>query len=165
MTNIIFDIETTGLNQFEDRIICIGVKTETEELTFMCPDEKELLNYFWNFIFEQDNPILVGFNSHMFDIPFLRIRSMKHGVKTMKITRYNHVDLRLDINNWQKFGKGKLSDYAEILGLEGKYNGLTGASAVDMWLNGETLELHKYTLEDIRITWKLLENARAVKVL
>lgn len=118
--NIIFDIETTGLEPLKDRIICIAFKLNGKEEAIINTDEKVILEKFWNYIREiktKDFSFrLIGFNCWSFDIPFLLIRSFKHGIKVLD-TKGKVIDLRYLLSYGNKYQNGKLSDYAELIGL------------------------------------------------
>ena len=122
VNNFLFDIETNGLDAMQNRVICITVQNVAHEkdvpYSMYGEDEKLILEKFWNCIKSSDK--LYGFNIDEFDVPFLLQRSFILGVrvpdnfKTIKV-----VDLRKVLSgfwyNYNKFAKGKLSDWARLL--------------------------------------------------
>lgn len=121
-TKFIFDIETTGLNPTESRIICISVKNlETNNLlTFIDINEANILSNFWKFIRDK-NALLVGYNSDSFDIPFLIHRSL---VNRVEVSKFESLDLRKQVNaffySYDKYAKGTLEYWGKIMGYENK---------------------------------------------
>lgn len=160
--NIIFDIETTGLDPLRDRIICIASKLNGKEEAIINADEKVILEKFWNSIKEIKTKDLgfrlIGFNCWSFDLPFLIIRSFKHGVNIVD-TRGKVIDLRHLLSYGNKYQNGKLSDYAELIGLEQKYNGYNGSDMKKLFEDGKLAEIEKYALSDIKITFGIYERA------
>lgn len=163
--NIIFDIETTGLEPLKDRIICIAFKLNEKEEAIINADEKAILEKFWNSIKEiKTKDIgfrLIGFNCLSFDMPFLIIRSFKHDIKVPD-TKGKVIDLRYLLSYGNKYQNGKLSDYAELIGLEQKYNGYNGSDMKSLFEEGKLDEIKRYALSDIKITFGIYE--RALKI-
>ncbi|MDR5660048.1 ribonuclease H-like domain-containing protein [Serpentinicella sp. ANB-PHB4] len=94
----IFDIETTGLNRHNDKVILIGYfsiingkETEIKQIFAEHPnEEKTLLNYFVNEVLNFD--IFITFNGQSFDIPFLQTRLNHHNIE-FNLFRLDHIDL------------------------------------------------------------------------
>jgi len=162
--NIVFDIETTGLDPFKDRVVAIGVKTDTDECVITEKSEQVMLEKFWRKLEQQSYFRLVGFNSTTFDIPFLNIRSLLYGVKVVDV-RGKHIDLRFVLSYGQHFKNGKLEDYAKLLGIKPKYNGFTGAHIPILWEHGKIDELVEYVLQDARMTYSIFNKAKRVNLL
>ena len=160
--NLIFDIETTGLNPLIDRIICIALKSNGKELIIIDSNEKVILEKFWNYVREikiKDLGFrLIGFNCWSFDLPFLIIRSFKHGVNVVD-TSGKVIDLRYLLSYGNKYQNGKLSDYAELIGLEQKYNGYDGSDMKRLFEEDKFAEIEKYALSDIKITFGIYKRA------
>uniref|UniRef100_A9A7W1 YprB ribonuclease H-like domain-containing protein n=1 Tax=Methanococcus maripaludis (strain C6 / ATCC BAA-1332) TaxID=444158 RepID=A9A7W1_METM6 len=107
---IVLDTETTGLNPLTDRIITIGLWHVNKFVKFVSNDEKEMLENFWKFISEHEISKLIGFNIN-FDWTFLKLRSMKYGIKIRYFKKYEErVDLRRILNSEPR-AKGTLTDY------------------------------------------------------
>jgi len=75
LAELIFDLETTGLDPFSDQIVAIGYSLGGRTSVLM-NGEKEMLARFAEALKKADR--IVGFNITDFDIPFLLIRCMKH---------------------------------------------------------------------------------------
>jgi len=81
MMRAVIDIETTGLNPLEDKIIAIGIyNLENGEIKILFGEEKDILKDFWGYIEENDIEQLIGSNLK-FDWTFLKLRSLKHRIK------------------------------------------------------------------------------------
>jgi uncharacterized protein YprB with RNaseH-like and TPR domain len=165
MVDVIYDIETNGLNaQDDDRVCAIAVKIDDIERVFIGPDEKTVLTDFWDQTRQFKDFRLVGFNSASFDLPFLLVRSFKHGVIVPNL-KYRSVDLRLVLSMGNKFAKGKLEDYAKLIGAPMKLNNWSGAQAIILWKEGRYDELSEYVLQDVRITDSILQRCKQIGVI
>lgn len=165
MDYICFDIETTGLNPLQDRITAIGLRSKYAELAIIEEDEKKLLEDFWK-VATKNYPFvrLVGFNCLGFDMPFIIIRSFKLGIKVVDV-RGKVIDLRLVLSQGNKYQQGKLDDYVQLIGLKTKYNGYNGADAIKLWETKNIMELEKYVLSDVEITFGVYERVKEVGLL
>lgn len=165
MEHVIFDIETTGLNPVKDRITAIGVKNGFGEDALIDKDEKYILEEFWKMV-RRKYPYLrlVGFNCLSFDIPFILIRSFKHGVKVFDI-RGKVIDLRYVLSHGNRYQQGKLEEYAKLIGLSTKYNGYNGSDAVKLWEANKLNELREYVLSDVKITFGVYQRVKEVGLL
>lgn len=165
MDYICFDIETTGLNPLQDRITAIGLRNKDAELAIIEEDEKKLIEDFWKAAAKNYPYVrLVGFNCFSFDMPFIIIRSFKLGIKVVDV-RGKIIDLRLVLSQGNKYQQGKLDDYAKLIGLKSKYNGYDGADAIKLWETKNILELEKYVLSDVEITFGIYERVKEVGLL
>lgn len=79
-----FDLETStdgvnGLDPRESRITEIAVSTETDDVVFADYDEADLIRNFDRFLLSLEPGLLVTWNGHFFDLPFI-------------VSRWNGVD-------------------------------------------------------------------------
>jgi len=162
MIDIIFDIETMGLDPLNDRITAIGTKQGKKEIIFTHEDEKVMLDEFWDYLrgWKLNEIRLIGFNSYPFDVPFLLIRSLKHNVKVVDI-RYKNLDLRRVMINGS-YKKGTLEDYAILVGHYGKFKGMDGPVVAMLWKQGKTKELVKYLVQDLKMTYALYQRLEEI---
>jgi uncharacterized protein YprB with RNaseH-like and TPR domain len=161
---LVFDIETTGLSPFDDRVTVIGLRVDDTDYTFINEDEEVMLREFWSFTELFLRWKLVGFNIYAFDIPFLVARSFKYGIRIPDL-KYRVVDLRLMLSFGNKYAKGKLEDFARLLCVPAKLNGLTGAEAISLWHDGNYDDLKSYVLQDVNITAQIFERCLEVGLL
>lgn len=163
MCNVFYDIETTGLNSMSDRIISIAMIREGQSYVFLDENESQILKQFWMNIFDKDT--LIGFNSINFDFPFLIKRSLINNVR-LKID-LEHIDLRREVNsflmNYDKYAKGKLSDWAKVLGIEVSTE--NGSQMPIRWEQKEFEYIRKHNLEDVQITKQLFERCVGIGLL
>lgn len=86
----VFDIETTGLDPFNNKIILIGVK-DNRGLNRTIPafgedGEKNCIIEFFNIIKESKPTIIGGYNSAAFDLPFILKRANLLGINVREMT-------------------------------------------------------------------------------
>lgn len=163
--DFVFDIETTGLDPIEHRVIAIGFKSGlSEEFVMTSEDEKHLLTEFWELIRAIKPQRFIGFNNWSFDMPFLIIRSFYHDVAINYPLYGKIVDLRLVLWFGQKYNKGKLQDFAKMVGLS-KTNGLSGEEAPKLWSAGKVKELISYTAQDVKVTGEIYQRAKKLGIL
>ncbi len=159
---VCFDLETTGLNPLEDRIIAIGIKLEDEEVVLTYNDEKQIIKEFWNYLRKFNDFKLIGFNSAEFDIPFLIIRSLRYKIPIVKITRYNSIDLKLTLSNGFRYKKGKLEEFSKLINYKTKYNGYKGKHIPLLWDNKQIAELIEYVMQDAKMTFALFQRLKEI---
>jgi len=152
----VVDVETTGLNPMENRIVAIGITDGKENTIIMYEDEKQTLSEFWDYLNEKKADVLVGFNFD-FDWQFLKLRSLKHRIKIKHFQKYKErYDLR-QILNPDKYKKGtKLSDYLHFLDIPNgdKYD---GSMIPEFWENKEYEKISEHLLKDIVSEYELFK--------
>lgn len=91
---LVMDIETTGIEPQEHRVICIVAKDRRRDrfYTFHDEDEHTLLKDFFRFYEPRGFDRVIGYNV-LFDIRFLFARAMKHGVNGRGFFRTTYEDL------------------------------------------------------------------------
>ena len=154
-------IGDAALSAITGRVIAIGVKDHDGIGQVLDGDgrEKQLLVDFWRHIeAERDdrrNPVLVGFNSHQFDLPFLLRRSWIHGVPVPGWVRSGRwwdrrfVDLReLWLAGTRDTG-GSLDTIAKACGLGAKTG--SGAEFAALWMSDRARAV-EYLTNDLAIT-------------
>lgn len=158
---MLIDIETTGLNPLEDRILCISLIKENIVISFIGEDEKKILTDFW----ETFDGEFVGYNSDTFDIPFIIKRSLINNIKTKIIVE--SIDIRKVVNcfkySYNKYEKGKLSDWAKILEIEIKTD--NGEKMAEFYRDKRWIDIKAHCEEDIYILKKLVERCEECGVL
>ncbi len=180
-----FDIETynpQGMPRPEkDEVIMISYEVEGKRLVLTtkkinkdfviyCKDEKEMLQRFLDDIRENDVEVLLGYNSTVFDLPYLKARADCHGLefsigrdgKSFRLRRQGirdvaemtgriHVDLYPLVRFLGFIGAFKVSKYT----LENAYAELTGKKKLMV----KKLEIYKMW-EDEKLREELAEYSR-----
>ncbi|HLG25039.1 MAG TPA: ribonuclease H-like domain-containing protein [Candidatus Nanoarchaeia archaeon] len=162
-TDIITDIETTGLDPLKDRSTALGIEIGEGQLIFNEDDERFNLHSYWQFLRKHQYFRLIGFEIG-FDVRFLVIRSLLHKVKIVDVMGKT-IDLRQVLSFGNKYEKGTLNDYSKFLGFGEKYNGFIGAHATILWQDGKKDELKKYLSKDLELTWKVYHRCKHIGLL
>lgn len=167
MTNIIFDTETTGLfDSLFERVLCVCVhNADTGEVkSFVDEDESKILDEFFSYLSSLENPVLFGYNSDAFDLPFIVRRAV---VYKKRIPKFRSVDLRKKVNgftySYNNRMKGSLRDWAAVFKIPVATDG--GAEMFRLFREKKFGEIRDHCLEDIKITTKLYEHANACGIL
>jgi DNA polymerase, archaea type len=93
LTKLYLDIETTGLIPELDRVLMVGMMSQTGEKTIITdPDERVILTHTINYLRANKPGCLIGHNLINFDVPFLATRCRINGIphpftKAPKTTR------------------------------------------------------------------------------
>jgi predicted PolB exonuclease-like 3'-5' exonuclease len=167
MTTAIFDLETTGLNSSEHRIICISstIVGSNKMVSFYGIDESQMIEDFWNHIRTNDIRTLISFNGDGFDYPFLVKRSLIRRQKIVK--NITLIDLRKVVNSfytsYNKFEKGDAAFWAQTLGIP--IQTTNGGTMPILFLEGKYEEIKKHCEEDVMVTEKLFDLCRYCELL
>lgn len=160
-------IKELAMNPATNMVCCFGWTDGANTGNIMLADEtpeahKLLMEQAWDFLSQYDH--FVTFNGNAFDIPTLRMNSLKRRVRVpVKIDtrRYqisNHVDVRMILGNWETFAHGNLDFYSRIfLGETSKHDTtgkkMTGDMVQDYWDIGLHEDIAKYCMQDCECTW------------
>lgn len=167
MKTFVIDVETTGLNSMESRITCICAKDmETKEMhTFIGEDEASILTRYWA-LYDKYTRV-VGFNVDAFDLPFIVKRSIINNVRVADNFDRNIRDLRKAANSfflcYEKLAKGKLSDWAEVMGIEVATH--NGALMPKLFEKRDWKKIEEHCIEDVEITTKLYERLKHLNII
>ncbi len=163
---MIFDLETTGLNPMDDKIVSVAfiLKNGMRKCITLNKDvdtEEELLRKFMKHLREESE--IIGFNIDSFDIPFLIKRCLINNIPVPEyFNNYKQKDLRKLANGfWYSYDKetsGKLNDWAEILGIDVETH--NGGEIPRLYRKGEYEKIAEHNKEDVKITQKLWERLK-----
>ncbi len=192
-----FDIETYNPNGSprinEDPVLMISVVEKERDTVFVwkkfdsdqceadvifAEDEYSMIKKFLEFILKRDYQLIYGYNSTLFDFPYLRERARKNGLdfligkddkelrlvsrgisKAIKISGRIHIDMYQLMRFFSVLGIVKLSRYTleevsqNIFG-RGKEN-IDRLSIWKLWDEGKVSELVSYCVNDARLTYLL----------
>jgi hypothetical protein len=163
-------IERAALDPLTGRVLAIGLLGDGDFRILGDEDEAALLREFWDICQAEMGRVntMAGFNTHLFDLPFLFRRSWKHriaipfGIRRGRYWADEMVDLR-DV--WQlgdRQAKGSLDSIAKHLGvgakcvphgpLSGKH--ITGANFAGLW-KSDRKSAEAYLRNDLELTAKV----------
>lgn len=126
-------------------------------------DEPSLLRSFWSLVRDYSALPLIGYNLLGFDIPFIVLRSMVHGVQpsrklSMARFRTDEVfDMMMWLANWDLRQVLKLDVACTLLGIENPLPGVDGSQVEDM----SEKELAKYGTAEIDKLFALYQRMEA----
>ena len=166
VNTLIVDVETTGLNAMESRITCICAQDDSGTIhKLFGEDEAEILKKYWALYDEWTT--VVGFNVDSFDLPFIVKRSIIKNVPVNKSYDKRVKDLRKAANSfflcYEKLAKGKLSDWAEVMGLEVETH--SGNLMPKLFEKRDWDEIVKHCVEDVKVTSMLFERLKNLNVI
>jgi len=125
---------------------------------FIGDNEQDVVEDFRTFLGGFNHFTFAGFNIRGFDLPNIQSRFIKYNVEPIQVfgNKYNSIDV-MDLLNYGSLDKkGSLEDYLKFFGMEGKYNGFTGADVQRLYDEKRWEDLKKYSLEDARLEHELL---------
>ena len=156
--------DRAALDPLTGRVVAVGLlyPDSGEFHVIGHDDEAATLREFWNVCRGQQGRInqMVGFNTHLFDLPFLIRRSWKHrvavpfGIRRGRYWSDEMVDLR---DGWQlgdRMAKGSLDVIAKHLGVGAK-NG-DGKAFAELWAS-DRAQAVAYLRNDVQLTAKVAE--------
>lgn len=155
---VILDLETNGLDPFIHKIIGYGIYKSEEIFIEINENEKKLINEIWNKI---SGNIIIGFNIKKFDMFFLKIRSLKYGIKVEKNLQIIDLMEVLEINSKNK--RKSLNFIAEFLGIKPKP--FSGYKIPELWEDRKFDEIRNYIKEEIEILVKVVEYLKKCNLL
>ena len=176
---IIFDIETVpdrlseynqafpkskkkaGIHAIISRVVAIGYDLGGYRKVIM-GEEEEILGEFADLLNEHRTATLVGYNVKNFDIPLIRLRAAKYGVKLcLPDRRSQRICDLFDIlgGKWQTdVSACSLSELHWFLYGAGKQT--NGCDIAKMWEDHDLEGIHFHCLEDIEITSRIYNDFR-----
>lgn len=123
LSKFYIDIETTGLDPQVDRVLMVGLRSETGEVTIVTDlDEQLLLRKTINFLTANQPQVLVGHNLFAFDLPFLVRRCVSNYVAqpfkiaehTSKITSASMMGRAIEFNPVRWYGTDIIDTMQQI---------------------------------------------------
>ena len=151
-------------NPTKEKISCISLRDvfKTEIITFVGKDEINILTQFWGLIKEGDE--LIGFYSNAFDWQTILVRTFANNIKiNLDVKKLKLTDLRDVLFPFNTFTRGKLSDFAELLGLQ--VNTFNGSYMREYYLKEEWNKIKAHCDEDILITYSLWSRLKSLNLL
>lgn len=177
------DIEATGLNPWEDRVVSIGlVDARTNAWFYDDPDrETVILEQIEEHMRQTRIDTLVGWNNTEFDLPFLAVRMVLNGIDMVPFIkpsgligkygkpRYEGAWYGATFDDtaylWEKMAKDhgvrwSLKAFAKFMGLDVVEMDFSTKSILDL----DKEERERYCISDARLAMELWKKAKAKKV-
>lgn len=166
MKQLIFDIETTGLNPwFGDRITCICAKIDDEWFAMASVLESDILRGFAYFLEEHiiDYDIVITKNGKQFDIPFILGRTVLVGLQDNTFDALIHGLTEKENIDLQEITKRRVSldDMSRLLCCQKKSG--KGEDAIKLFKERKYPELLKYCKQDVLVTEQVYKKWSALK--
>lgn len=158
-------------------VVCFSTSGEPAEeykignYTFKPMSEEEMLRNFWQGAIRYQE--FIGFNSRVFDAPFIMARSAKHKIKPTRDLMSNrylasqkfdtkHIDLLDQLSFYGAVQrKGSLHLWCRFLGISSpKDRGITGDEVSELYRLGEYKKIAEYNSWDLEATKELYERWR-----
>lgn len=167
-----------ALNPCLGRIVAIGYALPCSDapsfavqLAVTEAEEAGLLRDFWTQVGASRGRIAT-FNGLGFDLRWLVVRSMVHGIEPSLpsdvvrawFRRYvvaPHFDVRAVLTNWDNRGEGTLGDWCRGLGIPHD-DTVSGADIAGLYQRGQFTTIAKHCESDIRSTYALLQKVARV---
>ena len=164
-------IERAALDPLTGRVVAIGLLFENSEFAVIGhDDEAQTLREFWEVCRGEMGRIhrMIGFNTHLFDLPFLIRRSFKHRIEVpygIRRGRYwgdEMLDLREEWQLGDRQARGSLDTIARHLGV-GTKNG-DGKDFAALWRTDREKAV-VYLRNDLVLTGRIAEALGAVEMM
>ena len=139
---------------------------EKDGIKYKLTTEKEMLEKFWQGADKYTE--FISFNGRTFDVPYMFIRSMVHGLRPSKDLMSNryvnsqkchslHIDLMDQLSFYGAMQRrGNLHLYCRALGIKSpKAEGITGDDVSKLYKNKEYKKIAEYNSWDLRATREL----------
>lgn len=163
---LVYDIETTGLKPWKDKVICIGLKdVRNDRTTVVMEDtEEETVTKFLQYCHSQGFDKVVGYNVS-FDDRFIWAKALKYGIPCRRffVDAY-HEDLmsrmKTPVDMYSSNNPGSLDDW--IYYLFGEEKSEDNGSVPRLYERGEVERIKDYCEKDVEVTWKLWDRIETV---
>jgi len=154
--------DRAALDPLTGRVVAIGILRNAEFRVLSNECEAAVLLDFWDVCVGQMGRIneMIGFNTHLFDLPFLVRRSWKHGIPVPTMVRRGRywnerlVDLREAWQLGDRMARGSLDAIAKHLGVGAK-NG-DGKEFARLWESDREKAI-AYLRNDVELTARVAD--------
>jgi uncharacterized protein YprB with RNaseH-like and TPR domain len=155
---IFFDIETTGLNPYEDVILTIQFKLG-EEITIWKlwdTDEPTMLLSFIDYLRSiSGDDTIYGYNCLKFDIPFIVARMNHHGLMNAETYRLIHDKKWFDLYQFQGDNYVSMDRWLDSFGIERSCH-YSGRDVPYLHQQGKYKDIEEHALDDLIVCEKLV---------
>lgn len=158
-----------ALNKFESSVIAISAYYPYEEKWFsvVSENEEELMKEFDRWLIDEVghqrslSAKWVGAFIGEFDLPIIRLRAIKYGLKHLALCMPNakfsdrYEDILSSFMGTSYKDSVSVKTLAKYFGLDGKTDGLDGSAVHDLWLNKEYEKIAEYCKGDVKLEYEL----------
>ncbi len=162
-----------GTSPFLGEIVCISlgeilVNGDINTQSFIGPED-ELLAEFWETMRKVTSATFVSFNGLGFDVPFISLRSLQHGVKptnldflnTRKFSKYPHFDIMKWMADWG-YPSPTLDLACDLTGVDTSKTGAIKAKDVaKAFDDGRITEIAEYCENDVIATLEVYKKYKS----
>jgi predicted PolB exonuclease-like 3'-5' exonuclease len=164
-----------ALNPWFGRVVCIGLYYPelNHKVGISSKDEKEILLRFWDEISPHTNCRFISFNGLLFDVPFIKIRTMVHSItptnsnflNSKRYQSFPHFDVAQHASDWEPRLRASLDLTCDCLGIPSPKHGEVVASNVAEYYEKDRLDLiEEYCLKDLEATHEVYKKVWRVRV-
>ena len=165
MSKCVIDIETTGLEPWTDRIVCIGIRDigSSRSIVFFDENEEILVKKFISYFRRKQFKEIIGYNVN-FDIRFIFTKCLKYEICAGYVFNAKFTDVMDNMRSVRRifsYNKpGKLDQWLNFVFGIGKIE--NGESVNDMFEKREFTRIINYCRWDVDMTFRLWKRIRMV---
>ena len=158
MKTCVLDIETEGLEPWNDRLVCIGVRDidSHKTIVFLEEDERTMLERFILWYKRGGFREVIGFNV-TFDLRFLFARCLKYELSAGELFHSTFTDIMDNLKSVKRmysYNKpGKLNEWVQCVLGTSKLE--KGDAVKEMYENREFTKIIQYCKQDVNLTYDL----------
>jgi len=157
---IAFDIETLGLNAFQDQMVLIGMKIEDKIKQWKLWKEKDELSMILKClkVFKKIPPFgtVVGYNNLKFDVPFIATRLSVLGRWSPDFWELLYRDRKwLDLYQFLGNDYRRLSYWLDRLGIKKKYGDIIGRDIPRFYAAKKYRKIVQHNKDDLETSYQL----------
>jgi uncharacterized protein YprB with RNaseH-like and TPR domain len=159
---IVFDIEITGLNPYEDMILTIQFK-QGEEITIWklweTNEPAMLLNFIDYLRSISGDDTIYGYNCLKFDIPFIVARMNHHSLMNAGTYRFIYDKKWLDLYQFQGDNYVSIDRWLDSFGIE-RSCPYSGRDVPILYEQGRYSEIEEHAIDDLIVCEELLKKLK-----
>ncbi len=159
---ILFDIETTGLNPYEDTILTVQFKQGDEVTIWKLWETDEptmLLSFIDHLRTVSGDDTIYGYNCLKFDVPFIVTRMNHHSLMNAEVYKLVHDKKWLDLYQFQGDNYVSMDRWLQSFGIK-RNCPYTGRDVPVFYKQGRCKEIEEHAIDDLEVCEKLVEKLK-----